>query len=164
MKIGVSSACALTAERLRSVLDYDKGTGLWTWLKDGKRAGTRRKDGYVQISVDRRLYLSHRLAWLWMTGDWPPGEIDHCDVVPGNDAWANLRLADRQKSSANTRRRADNKSGFKGVSALPNGLWLACIKKNGRTIHLGRFGDASDAHAAYRAAATNHFGEFARMS
>lgn len=68
----------LTAERLRSLLRYDPDTGTFVWaartsnrIKIGDVAGRPHNRGYVAIGVDGRVYLAHRLAWLWVTGNWP---------------------------------------------------------------------------------------------
>jgi hypothetical protein len=58
----------LTAARLRELLDYDPATGVFTWRSP-------RPSRYQLISVDGWTYQASRLAWLWMTGSWPKGQI-----------------------------------------------------------------------------------------
>ena len=84
----------LTAKRLREVLSYDPDTGVWTWListgrrvRAGDQAGTKRKrHGRWRISIDGCYYASARLAFLYMTGKWPPHLVDHVDRDPGHPA------------------------------------------------------------------------------
>ena len=91
----------LTAERLRHLLLYLPETGGWFWLNPpnhntrllGCSAGTRHSDGYLMIRIRGKAYYSHRLAFLYMTGEWPLEEVDHIDRNPYNDAWVNLRKA-----------------------------------------------------------------------
>jgi hypothetical protein len=159
----------LTAERLRQVLTYSPETGDFVWApshrRAGKPAGTWRKDGYLQISIDNALYLGQRLALLYMTGEWPPGDVDHADVNPRNNRWENLRPATRSQNVANAPRRRDNTSGFKGVWLdKRSGLWVAEIVLGGRKKHLGRHSTPEAAHRRYAACAEQVFGEFARAA
>lgn len=158
----------ITAERLREVLSYDPDTGVFTWRVDrgrktsGIQAGSL-MHGYPSIMIDGRNYFSHRLAWLYTTGDWPPGQIDHHDMDKTNNRWVNLRIATRSQNGANRRALRVNTSGFKGVcwdSMTSN--WKAQISVRGKNIHLGRYYTQQEAHAAYCRAAQEYFGEFAR--
>lgn len=61
--------------------------------------------------------------------------------------------------------RVNNTSGVKGVRwEEQRKRWLARITFNGRMRNLGRFHYKQDAVNAYNAAATKHFGEFARLN
>jgi AP2 domain len=96
-----------------------------------------------------------------MTGNWPSRFIDHVDGDPINDRWATLRPASDSQNSANSR--AKGTSGFKGVTwDKDRRVFAARIKVDYRTINLGRFPTAEEAHAVYAKAAREHFGEFAR--
>ena len=101
------------------------------------------------------------MAWLYMTGSWPAKDIDHKDGDGLNNSWCNLREATRLENSGNSRRRSDNTSGAKGVR-LDRGKWIAQIVVAGKLRRLGTFNTLEAAAAAYEAAATEHFGEFAR--
>ena len=100
----------LTVERLRELLHYDSDTGVFTWrvyrspgAKKGDVAGCVNEGGYIATQVDRKHYLSHRLAWLYVYGAWPIDEIDHKDGNPANNHIANLRDVTRLTNSQNLR-------------------------------------------------------------
>ncbi len=161
----------LTADRLRDVLRYSPETGLFHWRimcsahrPAGMLAGDKKKDsGYVLIGVDCFRYRAHRLAWLYMTGEWPLLQIDHIDRDRSNNRWINLREASQQQNSANMSR--PNATGRKGVRASANGeRWIAMISVNYQSLYLGTFDTIDQASAAYAAAAREHFGEFARAA
>jgi hypothetical protein len=161
----------LTAERLRDLLHYDPDTGVWSWLVRqgracvGATAGWVRADGYRQIRVDGRAYRAHRLAFLYMTGRWPPRLVDHKNVVPGDDRWCNLRPATESQNQHNRGRAATNTSGLKGASfSKHTRKWLAQIAVRGVRKYLGYFDTPEEAHAAYVAASQQHHGEFARAA
>lgn len=157
----------LTAERLRQLLSYDPATGLFTWKqnKPGKRigeaAGCDKGGGYMSISVDGTQYNAHRLAWLYVTGDWPAQFVDHKDGNPSNNSFGNLRLANRSQNNHNSRRRAHNSSGIKGVYRKKN-RWAVSITVNRKKIWVGSFIDLEDAAKARENAAIKYHGEFAR--
>lgn len=159
----------LDAEYLREILDYEPETGAFTWKKKiaskvvvGTTAGGVYTLGYVVIGIGGRIYYAHRLAWLYMTGNWP-AQVDHRDGDKANNMWANLRLATSQQNALNSKRPRTNTSGLKGVSWHKAAKkWAAAITIDGRATHLGLYEDAELAHAAYMAAASTVQPEFAR--
>ena len=120
----------ITSAYLRSILNYDSETGIWTWKwRDdvrrednkrlaGKEAGKSSKGsrGYKQICINRHPYYSHYLAFIFMLGAVPVFDIDHEDANRANCAFNNLRPATRSQNNANRSVQAENKSGFKWVS------------------------------------------------
>jgi hypothetical protein len=161
----------LTAERLRELLHYNPETGEFTWLaapraqrQAGDRAGFA-NNGYRLIGIAGHRYYEHRLAWLYMAGEWPPENIDHRDLDRANNRWTNLRLATYSQNAQNRPIGKANTSGYKGVYWHKiDEKWRAVIRVGGRRKHLGLFNDKEAAHAAYVAAAEKHYGEFARAA
>jgi hypothetical protein len=159
-----------TLERLREVLRYDPETGIFTWLVmmssralPNQAAGCR-SNGYRQIRLDGGIYLSHRLAWLYVYGEWPDKEIDHVNGDKSDNRIANLRLATRTQNCCNVRRRRTNKSGTPGVSWFPQTQrWRARIVVDRREVSLGYFRSKQDAIAARTAAVKHYYGEFGRL-
>lgn len=161
----------LTCGRLREILHYDPDSGEFRWLErlayrirvGDVAGGLNKTTGYRVITICRRGYKAHQLAWLYMTGAWCRPATDHRDLDQANNRWSNLRRATKSANSANRRRFRNNTSGFKGVHQDRGfGRWVARICKDGRTHYLGRFATPQAAHAAYVAAAKRLFGEFAR--
>jgi hypothetical protein len=162
----------LSADRLRSLLSYDPLTGIFRWLvarrnwvTPGEQAGYTALNGYVSLQLCGTRYAAHRLAWLYMTGEWPRGQLDHVNANRSDNRWGNLREADGSQNQANRRRAINNTSGFKGVSQrVDDAKWVAQIKVRGRSIYLGRYETPREAHDAYRTAAVEHWGAFARVA
>lgn len=159
----------ITAEQLRSVLDYDPTTGVFRWsLKrrwrtdlSGQVAGHFNKK-YITIFIFGRQMQAHRLAWLYHYGQHASSDVDHFDRNPHNNAISNLRLADRSQNCCNVGLRRSSRSGLKGVSWKADaGKWVAQIQFRKQAIHLGYFDSKSAAAAAYNLAAKDIHGTFA---
>jgi len=100
--------------------------------------------------VGGRRYLAHRLAWLYATGDWPVGEIDHINQDRRDNRLANLRPVERIHNSWNRGIQRNNKSGHLGVFwCSQKSKWQATIMERRKTRHLGYFSDAAEAGDAY---------------
>jgi len=89
--------------------------------------------------------------------------VDHKDGDGLNNQRSNLRRSSALQNSQNQRLSRRNKSGFKGVF-FKGPKWMASIRMNGRSTHLGMFDSAEAAALAYDAAAAAAFGEFARLN
>jgi hypothetical protein len=155
----------LTAERLREVLNYDSDTGAFTWkqskgnqfTKAGMRAGSVHHDGYRVARVDGKGYLEHRLAWLYINGAWPPGDLDHINRDRADSRIANLRESCDLLNGQNKSVASNNKSGARGVHWCKTyNKWRAVIRVNWKLKHIGRFNTVEEARAAYLEAAAIH--------
>jgi hypothetical protein len=157
----------ITAKQLRDLIFYDPETGLCTWLvsrgnrKRGSGAGCINGSGYIDIKIEK-IYQVHRLAFLYMTGEWPKNEVDHINMIRSDNRWCNLRAATRSQNFANQHVYSCNPTGYKGVMKYYH-KWIARIRVNGTQLYLGLYPTPEEAHAAYCVAAKKHFGDFARL-
>lgn len=157
------------AEQLKSVLRYDPSTGHFWWRQDRKSgrdmrsspAGCLTKQGYIKIRFQKKPVFAHRLAWLYMTGEWPIQQIDHVNGEKSDNRFVNLRLATASQNKANTVIRSDNKTGSKGIQQI-RGKWRAKINFNGKQYHLGVFQTKQAAAWAFEFYQRKLFREFAR--
>ena len=146
-----------TYERVHELLDYNTETGLFYWkivrnsYSDiGREAGCRKgPDGMVQLRIDGRSYKSHRIVWLWMTGNYPTLEIDHIDGNRQNNSWSNLREVSRSVNQQNLKNPlSTNKSGFLGVRNR-RGRSFAEIRIEGDLIRSTCYTTPEQAHKEY---------------
>jgi len=132
----------LTQKILKDILHYDKDTGVFTRLAKlslrhtiGETVGVKTKKGeYLKTGINNKEYLLHRLAYLYMTGNWPT-EIDHIDHNGLNNAWHNLRDVDGFINHQNMSRSSRNTSGITGVSfKKATNKWVAQIHTRGKAL------------------------------
>ena len=160
----------IDAARLRELLSYEPETGAFVWLvrpsnrtSVGCEAGCiGQRDGYRVIGIEGTLYKASRLAWLYMTGEWPSHYVDHINGRTFDDRWANLRSASHAENLRNRGAQKNNTSGFKGVSQYASGKWCARVTRMGQTFRKNGFNTAEAAAAAYARMAKQVHGEFAR--
>jgi hypothetical protein len=168
----------LSPDDVRALLNYCPETGILTWrLRAGEdrvtrwwnaryaghEAGVVTQGGYRKVCILGKKYWVHRIAWAWVTGEWPAANLDHANGLTDDNRIANLRLATRSQNNANSKIRPNNSVGLKGVTRS-RGRYAAQIRANGRHFNLGRFDTPEEAHAVYCAAALKHFGEFFRAA
>jgi hypothetical protein len=169
-----------SVEYLRVCFDYNPRTGELRWRKRplehfatkgawatlntrdaGKSAGYIHSQGCQYVFVAGSKYKAHRIIWKLVTGEEPPGTIDHRDGDPSNNRWNNLRPATMLEQSRNSRVRKDNKSGFRGIRRRDK-RWRASIIDKGISRYLGSFATPEEASAAHEGAARVLHGEFYR--
>lgn len=144
----------LTAERLRELLHYDPETGEFANLVNRRRArvgaspAVKGPHGYLVVVLEYGKYLAHRLAWFYVTDNWPT-EIDHINGIKTDNRFTNLREVARRTNQENVRHPR------KRVTDLPLGVrpslskFSASITVNYKNKYLGTFDSPEEAHAAY---------------
>lgn len=164
---------------LQQIIDYDPASGVMRWRHrpvsmfpclrtanswNARYAGavtaqSKNEWGYLSISIFRRKYPAHRVAWALHHGKWPDGEIDHINRCPSDNRIENLRVVTSLENSRNKGDYSNNTSGYRGVTLhKATGKWAAQIKINKRNIHLGLFSDPVEAANAYALRAAQEFG------
>ena len=147
----------INLDKLKELLYYNPKTGMFTWRYSRRGSGSIEKQaghitdkGYRRIRILGKNYFASRLAWLYMTGEWPPEgfQVDHKDTDKLNNKWENLRLLTPEQNSRNYGPQCNNTTGFKGVCKREN-KFEANIFHNGKLEYLGTFNTAKEASDAY---------------
>ena len=151
----------LTQQQLKALLWYEPRSGMFRWrhttnrrLKPWDVAGSRGgvKRNYIYIQIGDSNYRAHRLAWLYMTGEWPLHLVDHIDGDGLNNAWENLREATNKQNSENKSVRSNVVSGMRGVHLIPaKNKWKATVTHEGKQHYLGLFDNAEEAFVVVEA-------------
>ncbi len=158
----------LDQQTLKEWVHYDPNTGVFTRLKVvsnrwqhliGQPITQMDDGGYLRIKILGEEHRLHRLAWLYMTGEWPPKQIDHENRIKHDNRWSNLRLATTTQNACNAHTGRLTGRWPRGV--YPNGSkWAARVSIHGKTMYLGQFDSIEAASNARRLKARELFGEF----
>lgn len=150
-----------------SLLEYNPDSGKFYWLHDGPvpsdikagdLAGRNLIRGYPAVKILRQTCYMHRLAFVFMTGDWPRNTVDHINRIPTDNRWCNLRDTDQTQNQYNTKRKSSNASGRNGVSLYKvTGEWEAYIYYKYKKVRLGFFNTFGEAVAAREKAERYYF-------
>lgn len=150
----------LNAAHLRELFRYFPEAGLFMRIKATGQSIRQQSgfvpssiggSGYPVIKIGGRLYLCHRLAWLYVHGEWPKFEIDHINGDIKDYRISNLRDVTHAENIQNVKKaRSDSKSGLLGASwCKQTKSWAMNIKVRGVRHSKTGFPDASAAHSAY---------------
>ena len=145
----------ISIDRLRELFFVDESGNLIRIIptkmsRSGSIAGYKRKDGRIEVYVDKRRFFVHRIVFAITHGHFPKDQIDHIDGNPSNNLPSNLRECSNTENQQNVGLRIDSTSGLIGVCFLKQaGKWKAEIKNNKKHVYLGTFNTKHEAHAAY---------------
>ena len=148
----------LTQERLIELLHYEQSTGAFSWVDTSRHHKNKlcnvgySNGRYWKIMLLGKSVMAHRLAWLYVTGRMPNGEIDHINGNRLDNSFVNLRDVSHSVNMQNQRHaRANNTTKVLGIRKCGD-KFTARIGCNGKRFHLGMFETKEDAHHAYIAA------------
>ncbi|QIG68241.1 HNH endonuclease protein [Rhizobium phage RHph_Y1_10] len=170
-ELDAENGCLIWRTRPLHHFASERGRNVANSSHAGKRAGLVRETvpGYFRegTSISGVFVSTHRVIYALVHGldlKDVPAIIDHRDGDSLNNRPDNLRAATQSQNICNSKKSASNKSGHKGVYFRSrDNLWHAQIGKDRKFIHLGRFTKKEDAAAAYRRAASELHGEFAKF-
>lgn len=154
---------------LKEVYRYEPDTGKVFFRvrrgkkKPGDQAGSRKKDGRIEIHFQGVFIRVHRLAWYLHYNKLPKAWIDHINGDVSDNRIENLREATPGENNRNRGMRSDNKTGYKGVNKNRDKFYAHIQIPHGPKKFLGSFSTAREAHLAYRKAAKELYGGFARF-
>jgi hypothetical protein len=151
----------LPIHELRRLISYNPKTGAMIWtqrmsnrVKPGMPAlAAKKQSGHLHGFVRGVPLQAHRVAWALHYGAWPESFIDHINGRRDDNRITNLRVVDVRDNAKNRRPNSAKSSRLPhGVSMKGNGRYFAQIQEGGKNRHLGYFGTADAAKAAYDAA------------
>lgn len=145
--------------------DVDLCNFKWHFCDKGTSTCAQRRD-YSDGSKTGKMIKLHRVIFERIEGRklLRSELVDHKDNNPLNNARSNLRLAKKQQNGWNSKRPRTNTSGYKGVSWDKSAeRWQVKMRVNGKATHIGRYDTVEEAATAYREAAENYRGEYARF-
>ena len=142
----------ITQSELKKQIHYSPETGLFKRLISktssvnvGDKAGSLRTNGYLAFHLNNKLYYSHRLAFLYMSGRFPI-QVDHINHSRTDNRWINIREANASINSKNRSLKESNISGTTGVHFAKHAkMWRAQIQVKSKMISLGYFENKIDA-------------------
>ena len=155
-------------DEIKYKLNYNPDTGIFTkktnsWkFKIGDVAGFKNKMGYIIIGIKNKQYLAHRLAWLYVYGEFPK-LIDHINLNPSDNRICNLREATCSQNFYNKIKQSNNTSGIKGVTWDKQcNKWKAQIKVLDKNKNLGVFKNIEEAKKVVMEARRKFHSDFFR--
>lgn len=148
----------ITQEYLKEILDYSPDTGIFVWKVDkafrarkGDKAGSLTDHGYIKLTINRKRYYAHRLAWIYVYGSHATQQLDHINGVRDDNRVENLREVSNRENGSNRKEHREGKP--VGISFYAQwNYWSAAIQIKGRTTYLGSYPTKELAAEAYQKA------------
>lgn len=128
----------ITQKELHEAVHYNQDTGQF-WRKYphfSKLITTKTASGYIRFGIGYSKDYAHRWAWLYVYGSLPEFAIDHINQDRSDNKIQNLRECTAHLNAQNTKLRADNSSGHKGVCKDKHGKYLAYINYKKKRTYL----------------------------
>ena len=126
--------------------------------------------GYLNVGLSKNVksktHNIHKLvAHEWLDNPDSKRRVDHTDGNKTNNHCENLKYATHLENSMNRKNRSNTSSEYKGGCFYKKkNKWQTHVSIHGKFTHMGLFEHEKEAAIAYNAAATEHYGEFAKLN
>ena len=156
-----------SVDKILRAFTYCPSTGVFTHHPSarshhaGRVAGVIDRYGYRKLTIKRKEYKAHRLAWKLIHGVDPSHEVDHINGDKDDNSAGNLRAAIRIDNAHNTGLFRNNTSGHKGVSWDKRlGLWCGRVSHKGKVAFRFHHASIEDVVAKLMEARSKLHGEY----
>ena len=148
----------LSVKDYLNLFEYSREKGELIWKSPplrnsyliGKNAGNLNEHGYVQIRLNRKNFLVHRIIWAIEKG-FESAMIDHINGNRSDNRIENLKHSNPRLNSNNLKRHREGK--LVGATWVKSyNKWWSRIRIKGKEIHLGYFETEKQANEMYMAA------------
>lgn len=140
-------------------------------VKTNKILKQRFTSGYYQTCLftedhnSKFLYVHRLVAQYFCVNIIGSDFVDHIDNNRTNNYYKNLRWCTIQQNNQNKSKQKNTTSVYKGVCFFKKtNKWMAYIKVDNKTMHLGYFIIESEAAEAYNQKAAELFKDFAKLN
>ena len=156
----------MTQELLKSILNYDKHIGIFTWkvkcnvmINIGDVAGSLKQTGYREIAYKQKWYREHKLAFIYEHGYFPK-LIDHINGEKADNRIENLREATQSQNQFNSQR--INKHNTRNVRFRKDrNKWVITFYTNNTPKQYGSFDNFDEANKVANELRLQFHGNFA---
>ena len=132
---------------------FNKTSKKWTYCNDNKP----NIHGYIQICINKKMYLLHRIIYKYFNEDWDITDISKDNIIDhfNNDTLdnriENLRVLSNSQNNRNAKKRKNCiNSKYIGVRKCSKNKWRAEIRIDGKKKHLGQFETELEAAEVYK--------------